>query len=92
MVIYMFVDKEYPLTVELMGRMLDHQLEIDEGTLGNELTTAVQLIMFIKQHIADANSCGGFIFVVDSKTTAFRDADKTILLDPIISRLFNKVK
>ncbi|GJR54534.1 hypothetical protein Tco_1405055 [Tanacetum coccineum] len=41
LVIYMFMDKKYPLTVKLMKRMLDHQLEIGQGAVGNELTTAV---------------------------------------------------
>ncbi|GJS54256.1 hypothetical protein Tco_0627618 [Tanacetum coccineum] len=41
LVIHMFVDKKYPLTINLIERMLDHQLEICHGTVGNELTTAV---------------------------------------------------
>ncbi|GJS28774.1 hypothetical protein Tco_0489394 [Tanacetum coccineum] len=51
LVIYMFVDKKYPLTVKLMERMLDYQLEIGHGAVGNELTTAVQLVKFLKQQI-----------------------------------------
>ncbi|GJY63469.1 hypothetical protein Tco_0464929 [Tanacetum coccineum] len=35
LVIYMFVDKKYPLTVTLMERMLDYQLEIGHGAVGN---------------------------------------------------------
>ncbi|GJW66833.1 putative ribonuclease H-like domain-containing protein [Tanacetum coccineum] len=54
LVIYMFVDKKYPLTVNLMQRMLNHQLEIGQGAVGNELTTAVQLVKFLKQQIADS--------------------------------------
>ncbi|GKF23884.1 hypothetical protein Tco_0076206, partial [Tanacetum coccineum] len=34
--------------------MLDHQLEICQDTVGNELTTAVQLIAFLKKQIADS--------------------------------------
>ncbi|GKE60749.1 hypothetical protein Tco_1511116 [Tanacetum coccineum] len=49
LVIHMFVDKKYPLTINLIKRMLDHQLEICRGTVGNELTTAVQLIAFLKK-------------------------------------------
>ncbi|GJV46369.1 putative ribonuclease H-like domain-containing protein [Tanacetum coccineum] len=41
LVLHMFVDKKYPLSVNLIERMLDHQLEICYGTMGNELTTAV---------------------------------------------------
>ncbi|GKD10927.1 hypothetical protein Tco_1190612, partial [Tanacetum coccineum] len=54
LVIHMFVDKKYPLSVNLIERMLDHQLEICHGTVGNELTTAVQLIAFLKKQISDS--------------------------------------
>ncbi|GJZ15212.1 putative ribonuclease H-like domain-containing protein [Tanacetum coccineum] len=146
LVIYMFVDKKYPLTVKLMERMLDYQLEIGHGAVGNELTTAVQLVKFLKKQIADSKRAGvhdwvlgseltttqqkGFLLTKSNKTTKSgyvpqqtvfwlklvlsppwililsglprgltktqermaTDADKTILLDPIVSRLFNKVK
>ncbi|GKE02849.1 hypothetical protein Tco_1390832, partial [Tanacetum coccineum] len=52
LVIHMFVDKKYPLSVNLIERMLDHQLEICHGTVGNELTTAIQLITFLKKQIS----------------------------------------
>ncbi|GJZ15433.1 hypothetical protein Tco_0551110 [Tanacetum coccineum] len=54
LVLHMFVDKKYPLSVNLIERMLDHQLEIYTGTMGNELTTAVQLIAFLKKQISDS--------------------------------------
>ncbi|GJW57984.1 hypothetical protein Tco_0104715 [Tanacetum coccineum] len=54
LVIHMFVDKKYALSVNLIERMLDHQLEICHGTVGNELTTAVQLIAFLKKQISDS--------------------------------------
>ncbi|GJS09922.1 DNA-directed DNA polymerase [Tanacetum coccineum] len=54
LVLHMFVDKKYPLSVSLIERMLDHQLEICRGTVGNELTTAVQLIAFLKKQISDS--------------------------------------
>ncbi|GKA59438.1 hypothetical protein Tco_0758751, partial [Tanacetum coccineum] len=54
LVIHMFVDKKYPLSVNLIERMLNHQLEICHGTVGNELTTAVQLIAFLKKQISDS--------------------------------------
>ncbi|GJQ96407.1 hypothetical protein Tco_0007546 [Tanacetum coccineum] len=47
LVVHMFVDKKYPLSVNLIERMLDHQLEICHGTMGNELTTAVQGIYLV---------------------------------------------
>ncbi|GKE78601.1 hypothetical protein Tco_1544721, partial [Tanacetum coccineum] len=46
LVIHMFVDKKYPLSVNLIERMLDHQREICYDIVGNELTTTVQLIAF----------------------------------------------
>ncbi|GKD85519.1 putative ribonuclease H-like domain-containing protein [Tanacetum coccineum] len=58
LIIYMFVDKKYPLTVKLMERMLDYQLEIGHGAVGNELTTAVQLVKFLKKQIADSKRAG----------------------------------
>ncbi|GJY62779.1 putative ribonuclease H-like domain-containing protein [Tanacetum coccineum] len=51
---HMFVDKKYPLSVNLIERMLDHQLEICHDTVSNELTTAVQLIAFLKKQIFDS--------------------------------------
>ncbi|GJV29086.1 hypothetical protein Tco_1385534 [Tanacetum coccineum] len=53
LVVHMFVDKKYPLSINLIERMLDHQLEICQDTVGNELTTAVQLIAFLKKQISD---------------------------------------
>ncbi|GJW73179.1 retrovirus-related pol polyprotein from transposon TNT 1-94 [Tanacetum coccineum] len=47
-------NKKYPLSVNLIERMLDHQLEICHRTVGNELTTAVQLIAFLKKQIFDS--------------------------------------
>ncbi|GJZ58846.1 anticodon-binding aminoacyl-tRNA synthetase, class 1a [Tanacetum coccineum] len=54
LVIHMFVDKKYPLSVNLIERMLDHQLEICHDTVGNDLTTVVQLIAFLKKQISDS--------------------------------------
>ncbi|GJR38778.1 hypothetical protein Tco_1214462 [Tanacetum coccineum] len=54
LVLHMFVDKKYPFSVSLIERMLDHQLEIYRGTVGNKLTTAVQLIAFLKKQISDS--------------------------------------
>ncbi|GKB68520.1 hypothetical protein Tco_0929932 [Tanacetum coccineum] len=54
LVIPMFVDKKYPLSVNLIERMLDHQLDICQDTVGNELTTAVQLIAFLKKQISES--------------------------------------
>ncbi|GKA72571.1 hypothetical protein Tco_0778787 [Tanacetum coccineum] len=50
----MFVDKKYPFSVNLIERMLDHQLEICHRIVGNELTTVVQLIAFLKKQIFDS--------------------------------------
>ncbi|GJU78930.1 hypothetical protein Tco_1276000 [Tanacetum coccineum] len=54
LVVHMCVDKKYPLSVNLIERMLDHRLEICHGTMGNELTTVVQLIAFLKKQISDS--------------------------------------
>ncbi|GJR97921.1 hypothetical protein Tco_0270095 [Tanacetum coccineum] len=53
-VLYMFVDVTYPLSVKLMERMLKHKLEIDKDVVGNDMTTAEQLIRFIKNQIIAA--------------------------------------
>ncbi|GKC70002.1 hypothetical protein Tco_1115885, partial [Tanacetum coccineum] len=53
-VLYMFADVSYPLSVKLMERMLKHKLEIDKDVVGNDMTTAEQLIQFIKNQIAAA--------------------------------------
>ncbi|GJX15792.1 hypothetical protein Tco_0216624 [Tanacetum coccineum] len=54
LVLHMFVDKKYPLSVNLIEMMLDHQLEICHGSVGNELTIAVQLIAFLKKQISNS--------------------------------------
>ncbi|GJW43868.1 anticodon-binding aminoacyl-tRNA synthetase, class 1a [Tanacetum coccineum] len=53
-VLYMFADVSYPLSVKLMERMLKHKLEIDKDVVGNDMTTAEQLIRFIKNQLAAA--------------------------------------
>nr|GEU58393.1 copia protein [Tanacetum cinerariifolium] len=53
-VVYMFVDISYPFSVKLMKRMLKHKLEIDKDVVGNDITTAEQLIQFIKNQLAAA--------------------------------------
>ncbi|GJT17503.1 ribonuclease H-like domain-containing protein [Tanacetum coccineum] len=53
-VLYMFADVSYPLSVKIMERMLKHKLEIDKDVVGNDMTTAEQLIRFIKNQIAAA--------------------------------------
>ncbi|GJX45154.1 putative ribonuclease H-like domain-containing protein [Tanacetum coccineum] len=57
-VLYMFVDVPYPLSVKLMERMLKHKLELARDVVGNDLTTAEQLIGFIKNQLAAAQECG----------------------------------
>ncbi|GKF40546.1 hypothetical protein Tco_0120607, partial [Tanacetum coccineum] len=44
----------YPLSVKLMEKILTHKLEIDKDVVGNDMTTAEQLIRFIKNQIAAA--------------------------------------
>ncbi|GJU73813.1 reverse transcriptase domain-containing protein [Tanacetum coccineum] len=47
-------DVSYPLSVKLMERMLKHKLEIAKDVVGNDMTTAEQLIRFIKNQLAAA--------------------------------------
>ncbi|GJU15572.1 hypothetical protein Tco_1143538 [Tanacetum coccineum] len=54
LILHMFVDKKYPLSVNLIEWMLDHQLEICQDSVFNELTTAVQLIAFLKKQISNS--------------------------------------
>ena len=51
-VVYMFADVPYPLSVQLMKKMLRHKLEIVIDGVGNDMTLAEQLIYFIKNQIA----------------------------------------
>nr|GEV99418.1 ribonuclease H-like domain-containing protein [Tanacetum cinerariifolium] len=53
-VVYKFADVPYPFSVKLMERMLKHKLEIAKDVVGNDITTAEQLIQFIKNQLADA--------------------------------------
>ncbi|GJQ95093.1 hypothetical protein Tco_0006232 [Tanacetum coccineum] len=94
LVVHMFVDKKYPLSVNLIERMLDHQLEICHETVGNELTTAVQLIAFLKKQISDSrrpkvHDCpclDADFLVADSKfmKVDFGDSFKMLLFNPLV--------
>ncbi|GJW10957.1 hypothetical protein Tco_1576784 [Tanacetum coccineum] len=53
-VLYMFSDVFYPLLVKLIERMQKHKLEIDKDVVGNDMTSAEQLIRFIRNQIAAA--------------------------------------
>ncbi|GJZ86050.1 hypothetical protein Tco_0657660 [Tanacetum coccineum] len=55
-VLYMFADVSYPLSVKLMERMLKHKLEIAKDVVGNDMTTAEQLIRFIKNQLVAAQA------------------------------------
>nr|GEZ45276.1 hypothetical protein [Tanacetum cinerariifolium] len=48
-------DVPYHLSVKLMERMLTHKLEIDKDVVGNDMTTAEQLIRFIKNQLVTAH-------------------------------------
>ncbi|GJU16111.1 hypothetical protein Tco_1144077 [Tanacetum coccineum] len=100
LVLHMFVDKKYPLSANLIERMLDHQLEICQGTMGNELTTAVQLIAFLKKQISDSrrpkvHDCCGGLHVADSEllkvavfgihaVTEYAFGFKLLLFNPLV--------
>nr|GEV33252.1 JmjC domain-containing protein [Tanacetum cinerariifolium] len=51
---HMFADVSYPLSEKLMEKMLWHKLEIDKDVVGNDMTTAEQLIQFLKNQLAAA--------------------------------------
>nr|GFA15245.1 ribonuclease H-like domain-containing protein [Tanacetum cinerariifolium] len=53
-IMYMFVDKKYPLTPETLQQMLNHGLEIDRDPSGNDLTTAIQLIQSLLNQLNPA--------------------------------------
>nr|GFC53365.1 copia protein [Tanacetum cinerariifolium] len=55
-VLSMFTDVSYPLSVKLIERMIMHKLEIDSFVVGNDMTTAEQLIQFIKNQLAAAQA------------------------------------
>nr|GEX60522.1 aminoacyl-tRNA synthetase, class 1a, anticodon-binding [Tanacetum cinerariifolium] len=55
-VLSMFTDVTYPLSVKLIKKMLMQKLEIDSEFVGNNLTTAEQLIQFIKNQIVAAQA------------------------------------
>nr|GEZ92277.1 hypothetical protein [Tanacetum cinerariifolium] len=50
------LDVSYPLTVELMTKTLMQKLEIASDFVRNDLTTAEQLIQFIKNQIVAAQT------------------------------------
>ncbi|GJS95403.1 hypothetical protein Tco_0802371 [Tanacetum coccineum] len=94
LVLHMFVDKKYPLSVNLIEWMLDHQLEICPDTVGNELTIAIQLIAFLKKQISDSrrpkvHDCpclDADFLVADSKfmKVAFGVGFKMLLFNPLV--------
>nr|GEV03035.1 hypothetical protein [Tanacetum cinerariifolium] len=53
-VLYMFADVSYHLSEKLMEKMLTHKLEIDKDGVGNDMTTAEQLIQLIKNQLVVA--------------------------------------
>nr|GEY66267.1 JmjC domain-containing protein [Tanacetum cinerariifolium] len=59
-VLSMFTNVTYPLSVKLMERMLMHKLEIDSDVVGNDMTTAEQLIQFIKNKLTAAKASSVF--------------------------------
>ncbi|GJR06304.1 ribonuclease H-like domain-containing protein [Tanacetum coccineum] len=94
LMVHMFVDKRYPLSANLIERILDHQLEICQDTVGNELTTAVQLIAFLKKQISDSrrpkvHDCpcldADFLVAVSKfMMVAFGDGFKMLLFNPLV--------
>ncbi|GKB97351.1 hypothetical protein Tco_0983488 [Tanacetum coccineum] len=59
LVLHMFVDKKYPLSVSLIERMLDHQLEIYRGIVGcyNKEWLVQEGTALGKDYIKSVNGC-----------------------------------
>nr|GEY21520.1 ribonuclease H-like domain-containing protein [Tanacetum cinerariifolium] len=55
-VLSMFADISYPLSVKIMEKMLTYKLELDSDVVRNDMTTAEQLIQFIKNQLAAAQA------------------------------------
>nr|GEW97239.1 hypothetical protein [Tanacetum cinerariifolium] len=53
-IMYMFVDKKYPLTPATLQRMWNHGSKIDRDSSGNDLTTAIQLIQSLLNQLNPA--------------------------------------
>nr|GFA22674.1 synaptobrevin, longin-like domain protein [Tanacetum cinerariifolium] len=53
-IMYMFVDKKYPILPTTIQRTLNHGLEIDRDPSGNDLTTAIQLIQSLLNQLHPA--------------------------------------
>ncbi|GJV75431.1 hypothetical protein Tco_1507015 [Tanacetum coccineum] len=51
-ILYMLADTPYPLSAQLMKKMLKHKLEVEIDRIRNDLTYAEQLIQFIKNQVA----------------------------------------
>ncbi|GJR95728.1 hypothetical protein Tco_0267902 [Tanacetum coccineum] len=51
-ILYMFADTPYPLSAQLMKKMLKHKLEVEIDGVVNDMTYAEQLIQFIKNQVA----------------------------------------
>nr|GFC12080.1 hypothetical protein [Tanacetum cinerariifolium] len=54
-IMYMFVNKKYPILPMTIQRMLNHGLEIDRDPSGNHLTTVIQLIRSLFNQMHPAN-------------------------------------
>nr|GFA29825.1 hypothetical protein [Tanacetum cinerariifolium] len=54
-ILYMLVDREYPLEIGVMEQLLDHKLQIEKDPVGNTITIAIQLIKRIKGYLKEAN-------------------------------------
>nr|GFA43047.1 hypothetical protein [Tanacetum cinerariifolium] len=59
-ILYMLVDREFSLEIGVMEQLLDHKLQIEKDSVGNTITTAVQLIKRIKGYLKGANRPNGF--------------------------------
>ncbi|GJZ86059.1 hypothetical protein Tco_0657669 [Tanacetum coccineum] len=79
LVIHMFVDKKYPLTINLIERMLDHQLEICHGTVAEVVPKSVAGSSFPAASSTYVVPTGKDNFIVSTGRTNMVPAGRTIV-------------
>ncbi|GJX89846.1 hypothetical protein Tco_0343172 [Tanacetum coccineum] len=92
---YMFADTPYPLSAQLMKKMLKHKLEVEIDGIGNDMTYAEQLIQFIKNQFSMDLTLSGSRLDADclvagstNMKVAFGVGFKMLLFNPLLSSRF----
>ncbi|GKF42341.1 hypothetical protein Tco_0125683 [Tanacetum coccineum] len=76
--IYMLVERRYPLSKELMQRMLDLGLEVEE-----ESTAALQLVRFIEQQLNKEHKN----WLVHKQTACGKDKSNPLIVDSLLKTI-----